>query len=93
MLVVVVLVLMVAMVAVDEVEVATVRQGLVPTVRAMNVHMASVRRVDVNLAIRVVLPRLVVDGRSLGGGVRLSVHDFIICLRAREGQVVEDFAV
>ena len=92
MLVVVVLVRIVAMLAMDIVEVPAMRQGLVPALCAVNVHVAGVRRVDVNVAIRDLLPRLVVDGWRSGGCAWLSIHRFIICLRARDGQVVEDFA-
>jgi hypothetical protein len=91
-LVVVVLVLMVAMIAMEVVEVPTVRQSLVPAVGAVNVHVSGVQRVDISLAIRGLLPRLVVDGWSSGGCVRLSIHDLIICFCVRDGQVVEDFA-
>ena len=88
MLVVVVLVLMVAMIAVDVVEMPTVRQCLVPAVRAVDVHVAGVRLVDFSLAIGALASRLVVDGRSFGGCVR-SAHGPIICLCVRDGQVME----
>jgi hypothetical protein len=92
MLVVVVLVRIVAMLAVDVVEVPAMRQGLVPAICAMNVHVACVRRVDINFAIRDLLPRFVVDGWPSGGCACLHTHGFIIGLCARDGQVVEDFA-
>ena len=91
MLVVVVLVVVVVMLAVDVVEVPTMRQGLVPAICAVNVHVAGVRRMDVNLAIRDLLPILIIDGWPSGGGACVSTHGSIICLGARDRQVVEDF--
>ena len=92
MLVVVVLVRIVAMLAVDVVEMLAVRQSLVPAVCAVDVHVAGVRSVHINVAIRDLLPRLVVDGWSSGGCACLSSHGLIICLCARDGQVVKDLA-
>jgi len=94
-LVVVVLVQMVAMLAMNVVEVPFMKQGLVSALRAVNVHMPNVRRVDLNLVAignDGMLSRPVVVGRAFRGGVRSGVHAPIICLCEREARDMEDFA-